>query len=105
QLPATERDVEPLARQIERFEIVDGETNPASLLALQCDACPRDPVGAWIECVHERGTLGCERRQATLAAADIEHALAVEADEVSDRRCLDSRLVASLHLSSSACMP
>jgi hypothetical protein len=38
-----------------------------------------------------------EGRQPTFAAADVEHAFAVEADELGDRGRLDSGFVAVLH--------
>jgi hypothetical protein len=40
--------------------------------------------------------LGGEGRQPTFAAADVEHALAIEADELGDRGRLDSDFVADL---------
>jgi len=105
QRPAAQRDVEALAREIERLRVVDGEPDPLALLARQRAARRRHILGVGIERVDRRGTLGGEGRQPTFAAADVEHTLAVEADELRDRGRLDSELVADLHPSSSACMP
>jgi len=50
-----------------------------------------------IERVDRYGTLGCEGRQPTVAAPDVEHAPAVEADKGGDCSRLDSGFVALLH--------
>jgi hypothetical protein len=97
QRPAAERDVEALACDVERLRVVDGEPDPLALLPRQCAACRRHAFGVGIERVDPRGTLGGEGRQPTFAAADVEHARTVEADELGDRGRLDPDFVASFH--------
>jgi hypothetical protein len=97
QRPAAERDVEALAREVERLGVVDGEADTLALLARQCTARRCHVLGVGIERVDPRGALGGEACQPTLAAADVEYALAVEADELGDRGRLDSGFVPPLH--------
>jgi len=54
-------------------------------------------IGARIEGIHGRCAGRGERGQSSLAAADFEHALALEWNQRGDRRRLDPVLVAPLH--------
>jgi len=73
------------------------ETDAATLLARQRSPRGGDVLGARIEGVHRRRVGGSERGQASLAAADLEHAFPVERNERGDRCRLDPLLVAPLH--------
>lgn len=98
QRPAAERDVEAFSREIACLRVMDGEPHLLALLDRQGGACRLDVLGLGIEGVDRRGT-GCgESRQPTFAAADVEHAFAVEADETRDRGRLDSGFVEPFHL-------
>ncbi len=76
---------------------MDGEADATTLLAGQRRPRGCDVLGARVEGVHKRCAVGGERRQSPFAAADFDHALALERDERVDRRRLDSVLVAPLH--------
>jgi hypothetical protein len=55
--------------------------------------------------VDGRGALGCEPCQPTFAAADVEHALAVEADERDEAAVVSTAASSRLSTRSSACKP
>ena len=93
-----ERDVEAFSREIACLRIVDGEAHSLALLACQGGACRCDALGFGIEGVDRGRTCGGEGCEPTFAAADIEHAFAVEVDETDDRSRLGSGCVALLHL-------
>jgi hypothetical protein len=89
QRPATEREVEPLARKIECFCVVHGETDAAALLVRERCARGRDVLAARVEGVDGGSPRRCERSEAAAPAADIEDAFALERDEVGDRGRFD----------------
>jgi hypothetical protein len=97
QRPAAECDVEPLARYIECFGVVDGEADTATLFARQCRPRGCDVLCVRVEGVHVRCARGGEHGESSFAAADFENALALERDQRGDCRRLDSLLVAPLH--------
>src|SRR5215208_561494 len=76
--PTAKGDVEPLARYVERFGVVDGEADAATLLARQCRPRGGDVLCVRVEGVHVRCACGGERGQPSFAAADLENALALE---------------------------
>jgi hypothetical protein len=98
QRPAAECDVEALSREVACPIVVNGETHSLALLAREGGACRGDALGFRIEGVDRRGMRRGKGREPAFAAADIEHAFAVEADETEDRGRLDSGFVAPLHL-------
>jgi hypothetical protein len=85
QRPAAERDVETLAREVERLSVVDADADPLALLACQCGACRSHVLGVGIERIDGRGTLGCEARQPTFAAANVEYSLRLRLRRASPR--------------------
>src|SRR5215211_2326668 len=89
QRPAAEREVEPLARHVQRLRIVDGEAH--ALLVLRRDRGARcaDRIAAGIECVHRRRVAGGETSEPASAAADFDDPLAGEIDNLGDSRGLD----------------
>jgi hypothetical protein len=94
---AAESNVEPLTGDVERLGVVDGEADASALLARQRRPRDGDVLGVRVEGVHARCAGGGERGQSSLAAADFEYPLALERDQLGDRRRLDSVLVAPLH--------
>src|SRR6266566_8051768 len=97
QRPAAERDVEALAREVERFCVVNGEADAAVLLARQRRPGDSDVLRARIEGIDRRGVARGERGHAAFATADVKHPLTIERDDSSDRSHLDPVFVTSLH--------
>ena len=78
QRPAEERDVEPLARYVECSCVRDPELDPVCELVGERARASPNRLLLGIDAENFRGLVGIEPGQATVAAADLEHALAVE---------------------------
>jgi hypothetical protein len=96
QRPAAERDVEALARDVERLDSVDAEADSSRLLCGERRPRLLDALGVRVEGVNVLGAVGCEAGQATVSAADVEHTFSVQPDERRDRAGLDSVRIAAL---------
>ena len=95
--PAAQRDVEPSTLDIERSGVVDREADQIAQLFGQRGGRRCDPLGIRIERIDVRRPLGRECCQPSLAAADVEHTLAVEVDEPADRSGLNAGSITPLH--------
>ena len=97
QRPSTQGDVEALSSDVQRGDVVHGKLHLTYLLSRQRGTSRCDTLGIRIERVNPGGGIGCEGRQAALSAADVEHALPLEADVGCDGAWLVPCAVASVH--------
>jgi len=77
---------------------VDAEADAAALLSGQRGISRGYVLVARVEGIDGRCARRCERRQATIAAADVNNAFARERDEVIDRGPFDASLVTAMHV-------
>src|SRR3954453_3971994 len=81
QRPSAERDIEALARTVERFCVMNGEADVTALLARQRRPGASDVLRTRIEGVDRRGMARGERGQTAFATADIKHPRTLERDD------------------------
>jgi len=85
QRPAEERDVEPLARNVERLRVRDSELDTVGEPGRKCGPSIGDRLLVGIDAEHLGGLAGVEPRHPALAATDLDDSLAGEVDERVER--------------------